>query len=169
MVTTITTYLVNNFLIFMQNFREQLLTYNSAQMTPILIHSTLKTKPMTFSNLSDHMETLRIEVFNIVNSPYCVEADDGQKVYDLIKAALVEGRQVELSFLNVEILTTAFLNTAVGQLYRDFTEEQVKEALSVADITASGRVALRRVVETAKLYYKDPEAMERRAREILGE
>lgn len=115
------------------------------------------------------MEKYTIQVFSIVGSPYCVEAEDGYKIYELIKAALEAGRQVELSFLNVEILTTAFLNTAVGQLYRDFTEEQVKASLSVSNITPTGRVALKRVVETAKLYYKDPEAMERSAREVLGE
>ncbi|MDX1907556.1 MAG: STAS-like domain-containing protein [Bacteroidia bacterium] len=115
------------------------------------------------------MEKLSIQVYNIVGSPYCVEAEDGYKVYAMIKAALAGNRQVELSFLNVEILTTAFLNTAVGQLYRDFSEEQVKAAVSVAHITPTGRVALRRVVETAKLYYKDPEAMERSVREVLGE
>ena len=115
------------------------------------------------------METTNISIFNIVGSPYCVEAQDGQKIYDLIGKILESGRNVKLSFLNVEILTTAFLNTAVGQLYRSFSEEEIKKRLSVDNLSPSGAVSLKRVVDTAKLYYKNPEAMENSIKEILGE
>ena len=100
---------------------------------------------------------------------FCVEAGDGQKVFELIKKALSEKRTVTLSFLNVEMLTTSFLNTAVGQLYRDFSEEFIKESLKVDNLSYSGAVSLKRVVDTAKLYYKDPEAMQRSINEIMGD
>jgi hypothetical protein len=112
------------------------------------------------------MAPIVISVLNVVGSPFCVQADDGEKVFVLIKKALAERRPITLSFLNVEMLTSAFLNTAIGQLYRDYTEEEVKTGLSVRDLSPSGAVALKRVVETAKLYYKDPDAMERSIREI---
>ena len=115
------------------------------------------------------MENTTINIVNIVGDTFCVEAEDGQKVFDLIKKALSEKRKVTLSFLNVEMLTTAFLNTAVGQLYRDFSEELIKESLQVENLSDSGKVSLKRVVDTAKLYYKDPEAMQRSINEILGE
>ena len=115
------------------------------------------------------MENTTINIVNTVGDSFCVEAEDGQKVFELIKKALSEKRSVTLSFLNVEMLTTAFLNTAVGQLYRDFSEEFIKERLSVENLTNSGAVSLKRVVDTAKLYYKDPEAMQRSINDIMGE
>jgi Icc-related predicted phosphoesterase len=115
------------------------------------------------------MENTTINIVNTVGDSFCVEADDGQKVFELIKKALTEKRSVTLSFLNVEMLTTAFLNTAVGQLYRDFSEEFIKEGLKVENLTNSGAVSLKRVVDTAKLYYKDPEAMQRSINDIMGE
>ena len=115
------------------------------------------------------MENTTINIVNTVGDSFCVEAEDGQKVFELIKKALCEKRSVTLSFLNVEMLTTAFLNTAVGQLYRDFSEEFIKERLSVENLTNSGAVSLKRVVDTAKLYYKDPEAMQRSINDIMGE
>jgi len=115
------------------------------------------------------MENTTINIVNTVGDSFCVEAEDGQKVFELIKKALSEKRSVRLSFLNVEMLTTAFLNTAVGQLYRDFSEEFIKESLSVENLTNSGAVSLKRVVDTAKLYYKDPEAMQRSINDIMGE
>lgn len=115
------------------------------------------------------MKNITINIVNTVGDSFCVEAEDGQKVFELIKKALTEKRSVTLSFLNVEMLTTAFLNTAVGQLYRDFSEEFIKEGLKVENLTNSGAVSLKRVVDTAKLYYKDPEAMQRSINDIMGE
>jgi hypothetical protein len=37
----------------------------------------------------------------------------------------------------------------------------------VSDISDSGIVSLKRVVDTAKLYFKDPEAMQRSINDIL--
>lgn len=108
-----------------------------------------------------------ISIVNTIGDVYCVEAEDGQKVYNLIKKALDKKKDVTLSFLNVQMLTTAFLNTAVGQLYKDYTEELVRSSVKVADISESGLISLKRVVDTAKIYYKDPEAMQRSINEIL--
>ena len=66
-------------------------------------------------------------------------------------------------------MTTAFLNTAIGQLYKDFSEDFIKEHLSVEEMSESGLVSLKRVVETAKLYYKDPDSIEQSIKDILGE
>lgn len=113
------------------------------------------------------MENSTLQIVNMVGSSYCIEAEDGQKVFELIKKILIEKKKVTLSFLNIDMLTTAFLNTAIGQLYRDFPEEVIRENVKVENLSPSGLVSLKRVVETAKLYYKDPEAMERSIKEIL--
>ena len=113
------------------------------------------------------MKNTTINIVNTVGDVYCVEAEDGQKVFDLITKAFSEDHKVVLSFQNVEMLTTAFLNTAIGQLYKDYSEEFIRENLSVIDISESGKVSLKRVVITAKLFYKDPEAMQRSIHEIM--
>ncbi len=115
------------------------------------------------------MGKINIQILNIVGDSFCTEAEDGQKVYVLIDKALKEKRKVNISFLNIEMLTTAFLNTAIGQLYRDYSEEDIKDNLSVEHLSASGSVSLKRVVDTAKLYYKNPGAMEQSINDILGE
>ncbi len=115
------------------------------------------------------MKEININIKNIVGDSFCIEADDGQKVYDLIVKVFKEEKKLVLSFLNIELLTTAFLNTAIGQLYRDFSEEFIKNHLTIEQITQSGLVSLKRVVETAKLYYKDPNLMEQSIKDVLGE
>lgn len=115
------------------------------------------------------MESTTINIFNVVGDAFCVEADDGQKVFELIKRAFSENRKVLLSFLNIEMLTTAFLNTAIGQLYGNYSEEFIRENLTVENVSQSGLVSIKRVVDTAKLYYKDPDAMQRSIDDIMGD
>ena len=109
---------------------------------------------------------ITIQIANIIGNLYAVEAEEGQKVYELIQKAFQENRNVILSFLNIEMMTTAFLNTAIGQLYKDFSEDKIKECLSVENISESGKVILKRVVDTAKLYYKDPDNFQRMQQSI---
>jgi len=115
------------------------------------------------------MERTTINIVNTIGDVYGVEAEDGQKVYELIRKAIDAGHGVILSFLNIEMLTTAFLNTAIGQLYKDYSEEQIKAHLQVADISESGKVALKRVVDTAKLFYKDPDALRKSIDDIIDD
>lgn len=113
------------------------------------------------------MNNTRINIVNTIGDVYGVEAEDGQKVFDLIVKSFKDKKKVNLSFQNIEMLTTAFLNTAIGQLYKDYSEIFIKENLKVTDISDSGKVSLKRVVDTAKLYYKDPDALKRSIDEII--
>mgnify|MGYP001074600624 CR=1 FL=1 len=115
------------------------------------------------------MEPVKISVYSLVGNSFCVSAEDGKRVYEKIKEALVQGKNVELSFLNVELLTSAFLNTAVGMLYGDFSEDKIKSSLSLSSISNDDKLLLKRVVDTAKTYYKDPERLNKTIEEILGE
>jgi len=115
---------------------------------------------------------IQIQVANIIGNVYAVEAEEGQKVYEIVKKAFEENRKVILSFLNIEMTTTAFLNAAIGQLYGCFSEETVKERLRVENISESGKIMLKRVVETAKLFYNDSETfirMQQSINEILNQ
>ena len=113
------------------------------------------------------MDTIKISVYAITGDSFCVAAEDGEKVFEQIKKGLVEGRKIDISFLNVEMLTSAFLNTAIGKLYGDFDETKVKNMLSVSDISDTDKLLLKRVVDTAKAYYKDPDQFKNSIKEIL--
>lgn len=110
---------------------------------------------------------LALSIFEIVGSPLCVASSDGQKVYDRLAAALKEGRSVTLSFHNVSTLTSAFLNAAIGQLYGAFSEEQIRSLLKVQDMQADDLALLKRVVETAKQYFNDPQKFNQAIQDAL--
>jgi hypothetical protein len=114
-------------------------------------------------------QNLVLSLYEIVGSPLCVASGDGQKVYDRLNAALREKQNVTLSFRNVTALTSAFLNSAIGQLYGSFTEEQVRSMLKVQDVQQDDLALLKRVVDTAKQYFRDPDKFNQAIRKTLGD
>jgi len=111
-------------------------------------------------------EKVTISVYELTGSPLCVASDDGQKVYDQIAEA-IPNRAVILSFKNVTGLTSAFLNAAIGQLYGPFDHKRIRERLEIVDIEPDDLALLKRVVETAKQYFKDPKRFDKAVDEAL--
>lgn len=110
---------------------------------------------------------MRISVYEVVGSPLCVASNDGQKVYARLADALKAECRIMLSFHNVTTMTSAFLNAAIGQLYGMFDEEQVRSLLKVEDMEVEDAELLKRVIETAKLYFKDPQRFNQVVRNTL--
>ena len=111
-------------------------------------------------------ERIRISVFESTGSPLCVASGDGEKVFNRVVRALDKGRPTVLSFRNVNTLTSAFLNASIGQLYGRFEETRIRELLSVEDIGPDDRDLLKRVVDTAKLFFKDKGTFDKAVREV---
>jgi hypothetical protein len=96
-----------------------------------------------------------LSIFEIVGSRDCIASSDGQKTFERIAAILKGGHGVIPSFHNITTLTAVFLNVAIGQLYGSFNEEQIRALLKVQDMQPNDLMLLKRVVETAKQYFKD--------------
>lgn len=109
---------------------------------------------------------ISISVYESTGSQLCVASGDGEKVHRRLERALDRGLPTTLSFRNVNTLTSAFLNAAIGQLYGRFEETRIRELLSVEDIESDDRALLKRVVETAKAYFKDKDGFEDAVREV---
>ena len=112
-------------------------------------------------------QDIRISLFKVVGSPFCVASSDGQKVYERVAAALKAEKEISISFHNVTALTAAFLNSAIGQLYGVFSEEEIRSHLKVEDIEQDDLALLKRVVDNAKLYFKDPKRFNRAIVEVI--
>ena len=113
--------------------------------------------------------SIRISMFEIVESPFCVAVDDGQKVYKHLDAALGANQDVVLSFHNVTALTTPFLTAAVGELYGTFSEEKIRSLLKVEDIKPNDLAFLKSVIRGAKLYFKDPQRFNQVIQEVMDD
>ncbi|MBR1235735.1 STAS-like domain-containing protein [Bradyrhizobium sp. AUGA SZCCT0182] len=115
------------------------------------------------------MALITIQIASVVGGGICVAASDGNKVHDEILAAFKAHHRVELSFQNVTRMTTAFLNAAVGQLYGEFSEDQLRAMLAPPAHAEPWHLKrLKLVVDRAKTYFRDPKAATKAFREVTG-
>lgn len=124
-------------------------------------------KSLELAKMKKIIEEIRLT--EIVGSDLCIASEDGQKVHDAIKKALQEEKKIRISFKNVDDLTSAFLNSAIGQLYGEFSEDDLKCNLAVSDASHEDLLLLKRVIQRAKEFFKDKERFEMATRELLGE
>jgi hypothetical protein len=112
-------------------------------------------------NVSDPKIITRAKIIKIagmIGSPYCVDTEDGQKVYEAIVPLLEDGDKVILSFEGVNLTITAFLNVAIGQLYGKFSEETLERLLlPPQNISPNDLELLKFAINGAKRYYKNPQ------------
>lgn len=112
---------------------------------------------------------IEIKVVEVVGHGLCVSSEDGQKLFDQINKNFKERQKVKLYFQDVSNLTSAFLNTAIGQLYGNFSEDFIKENLSVGYIEDDDAVILKRVVNRAKDYFRNPKPYEKAVKDVIGD
>ena len=115
------------------------------------------------------MDNITIKPFEVLDTEFCVESDDGQKIFDLIMEGFSADKVVTVDFDKIDLITSSFLNSAFGQLYKDNSEDFVKSRLKVSNLADIDIRLLKKVVDTAKLYYSDPEHMQRSIDEIMGD
>src|SRR5690554_1613932 len=87
--------------------------------------------PLTQETYGDsRMKTVTVPIASIVGGGICVSASDGHRVYGEIAKHVAAGDRVVLSFSGITRMTTAFLNAAVGQLYSEFSEQDIRARLA---------------------------------------
>jgi hypothetical protein len=64
-----------------------------------------------------------IKVKEIINKPIAVSTDDAKKVQDEIKKLIKENEKIEVSFENVSMLISHFLNVSIGELYSIYKDK----------------------------------------------
>jgi Icc-related predicted phosphoesterase len=105
------------------------------------------------------MANVKIGISQIVGGGICVAASDGNKVHDTIFSEMKKGNRITLSFSGITRMTTAFLNSAIGQLYGEFTEEEIRKQLAPPiDAEPWHLNRLKLVVDRAKVFFSNPSA-----------
>lgn len=111
-----------------------------------------------------------VNVIEVVGGPICVSAEDGQKVFDRIFPLLQERQEVVLSFEDVQMMISAFLNVAIGQLYgkqTELTEADLKKYLSYDKLEDDDLELLEHVIDNAKRYFSNREAYDQAWKETV--
>ncbi|RBQ07812.1 STAS-like domain-containing protein [Pedobacter miscanthi] len=95
-------------------------------------------------------------ISQVIDGNTAIAPSKGESVHEKIKQALIDQETVILDFTGMELMTTAFLNSAIGQLYAEFSTELLRDKLKIKWISQSDAVLLKKVTDTAKIYFANP-------------
>jgi hypothetical protein len=87
----------------------------------------------------------------------CMTYDDGEKLHAAYRPAFDRRETIFLDFAGTRIFVSQFFNAAVGQLLKDYGIEEVRSRLKFLNLPAAANAPLRRSVENAERYYRDPQ------------
>jgi len=114
------------------------------------------------------MKEIKINIFEHVGNDSAVSSEDGDSLYNRIVKGLEENDvKVILDFININLITSTFLNAAIGQLYGKYDSSFLKKHLGVSNLKKEDLELLKKVVERAKEYFKDRKKMDNSIKEIL--
>ncbi len=112
---------------------------------------------------------MEIRIVDIINTNVAVTTENGNKVFNLVDENLKQNKFVEIDFSNIETMTTAFLNSAIGQLYsRDnYDSDFLNEHISISNFKENHFSLIIMVIERAKEYFADKKSFEKNLKESL--
>lgn len=113
------------------------------------------------------MENLIVK--NIINSEIAVATDAGDKVFTQLIASFDSNKKVRLDFEGITILTTAFLNAAIGQLYSQgkYDSDFLNNSLKFVNIQPEDKPLFVMVINRAKEYFANKEKFDSHTNEIF--
>lgn len=113
------------------------------------------------------MKTLKLNIYELIGNQNCVLEEDAIKVFTQLKNAIENNQRIVISFENATLITTTFLNIAIGNLYGEFGEAKIQSCLNVENMKDEDKIKLKLVTTNAKAFYSNPQQFEESIREIL--
>jgi hypothetical protein len=98
-------------------------------------------------------EIKKIGVYKLLGNHWCSVPSDAHKLHDILADAIWAGQTVDMSFADITILPSSFLNIAIGQLYGEFSADEIKRRIVVSEMKPEDMATLKLVVENAKAYF----------------
>lgn len=111
------------------------------------------------------MKTLKVK--DLIKVDFAVTTDDGDSVFKILDMHFGKGEKTVLDFSGIYILTTAFLNAAIGQLYSKYTSEDISTYLKLENVNDSDKILFKTVTQRAKEYFADKQAFEKNTGEAI--
>ena len=114
-----------------------------------------------------NLEVKKLKIKEIINRDTAVSSDDGEIVYNAIVNCIEKKYIAELDFSEITILTTAFLNSAIGQLYNTYSSDQLNTSLKLKNVAEEDRILFKKVIERAKEYFANKKGFEDSANKAI--
>lgn len=109
-----------------------------------------------------------VNVADKIGNPSALTQEDGNIIYNEIVLAIKQGYRIILDFEQIESMISPFLNNAIGQLYGQFTSQQISDYLEIKNFPTEKTSTLNIVIANAKKYYSNKEKFNSAAKEVFN-
>jgi hypothetical protein len=113
------------------------------------------------------MKKLEINLFELIGSDAAVSSEDGEILYKKIIKIFENNTIVVLNFHNIKLITTAFLNSAIGQLYNKYDSTYLNNNMEIKNISEDDLEKIKKVIARAKEYFKNKSNIEKNINEVF--
>lgn len=115
------------------------------------------------------MPTLKVKEFT--NNELAVSAAEGEKlnvaILKLFRSS--DSEPIVVDFDGIELIISAFLNPAIGKLYKDYSSDEIRRRLSIVNMNNDDKLLLKFVVEHAKKRFQTGGLEVKDDRDLLDE
>ena len=102
------------------------------------------------ANASMSVDTV-IKVRDMVGSEFCIGFRDGNRIFEAIRDSISHGKHAVISFESIRSLSAAFLESAIGQLYKgEIPEAKLEECLTWEGVSPGRKLLIERAIAEAK-------------------
>lgn len=115
------------------------------------------------------MDTITIKLTDHISLNKGITPDEAEPILNKEIEAFKNGNNVILDFEGVEMLTTAFLNVVIGNLYENHTSEELNAMLKLVNYDEPTAIRIKKVTDNAKAFYKNAEEYSNVVKEVINE
>lgn len=111
----------------------------------------------------------RLIVKDIINSELAVSTEKGEMVFEAINSYLQNNEKLIIDFKGIDLIITAFLNSAIGKLYgnKNYSGEFLNNHIKIENVESEDISLFKDVIERAKEYFENKEGFESDANEMI--
>lgn len=112
---------------------------------------------------------MNILIKDIIHSDFAVSTNDGDKVHKVLDNSFSNKESIVLNFKGISVLTTAFLNAAIGKLYSNekYTSEFLNDHISLINVEEEDKHLFGIVIRRAKEYFTNKEEFEKNTQDSI--
>ena len=110
----------------------------------------------------------RIDVAERIGNPSALTQEQGDIISHEIDTSFKHKEEIFLDFSNVESMISPFLNNAIGQLYENYTTEDIKHYLHLENFPPTKNSTLNIVINNAKKFYANKKTFAKTAKDVLN-
>jgi len=78
--------------------------------------------------------SLKISVADVIGETICISVKDSEKLYNAMGEGLLSNDLLEVSFAGIDLIITAFLHEAVGQLLEKFSKMDIQRRIRFTNL-----------------------------------